>query len=122
MEMINGDGFLHGTYHWSNKNVSCDDQQNGGMKLMPSGWGQNFHEFAVEYNMNSIKFALDGTVYHTIDKSSLSSSLQHSKFFNVPYYVILNTAVGQPWAKPASQCTQFPTKFFIDYVWIAKSN
>merc|ERR1711939_1224637 len=76
------------------------------------GW----HEYAVEYDGASrIDFAFDGVVYETVDGTSPT-------FFDVPYYVILNTAVGGPWPKPPDAKTVFPTYHYVDYVRVAQPN
>jgi beta-glucanase (GH16 family) len=108
LEMINGDGECRGTYHWSRKNVSGDNQQVGGSKHMPKGWGNTWHEFAVEYDgKSSMKFALDGKVYKTVTDTTRSAHMEKTMFFDVPYYFILNTAVGGGWPKPPSAKTAF---------------
>jgi beta-glucanase (GH16 family) len=86
VEMINGDGMCRGTYHWSRKNVSGDNQQAGGMKRMAPDWGDTFHEFAVEFDgKSSVKFALDGEVYETVTAKSRSAHRERAMFFDVPY-------------------------------------
>lgn len=122
MEMINGDGLLRGTYHWNRDNKSGDDQQSQGWKLMPSAWGDTWHEFAAEYDgVSSVKFAFDGVVYKQNTKSTLSlPGLQQAKFFDVPYYVILNTALGGAWPKPLDANTKLPAYHYVDYVRVAQ--
>jgi beta-glucanase (GH16 family) len=90
---------------------------------MPKGWGNTWHEFAVEYDgKSSIKFALDGKVYKTVTDTSHSAHMEKTMFFDVPYYFILNTAVGGSWPKPPSAKTAFPTYHFIDYVRVVRAN
>ena len=45
---------------------------------------------------------------------------QHAEFFDVPYYMILNTAVGGPWPGEPTAQTKFPLFHTIDYVRIAQ--
>ena len=71
MEMIDGDGLVRGTYHWSRTNTSGDDQQTPLPRpsCLTKDFGDSWHEFAVEYDgVSGIKFALDGHVYKHIDK------------------------------------------------------
>jgi len=110
MEMINGDGTLHGTYHWGK--TSGDNNQIGAQKKMPSDWANAWHEYAVEYDGGSyVSFALDGQVYHTTGRAT---------FYDVPYYIILNTAVGGGWPKPPDASTTFPTYHYVDYVRVSQ--
>ena len=116
-EMINGDGTLHGTYHWC-VNQTCGDGpqhlSSGGQTKMPADWATAWHEFGVEYSQSGIKFALDGEVYHSPPSSSIFWA------HTTPYYVILNTAVGGPWPGPPSANTRFPAYHQIDYVRVAE--
>ena len=117
MEMIRGDGILHGTYHWC-VNQTCGDGpqhlSSGGQTKMPADWATAWHEFGVEYSQSGIKFALDGEVYHSPPSSSIFWA------HTTPYYVILNTAVGGPWPGPPSANTTFPAYHQIDYVRVAE--
>lgn len=115
MEMINGDGILHGTYHWSDTTCGANSQK-GGVISMPPNWASADHEYAVEYTMDYIAFVVDGKVYSNVTSSQAT-------MYNVPWYVILNTAVGGPktWPGPVNpQTTILPTYHRIDYVRVAK--
>ena len=121
LEMINGDGLCRGTYHWNKSNKSGDNQESGSSTPMPAGWGDAWHEFGVEYDgATAIKFALDGKVYDTVTKWTWSSHLQRARFFDVPYYFILNTAVGGGWPEPPDAGTVMPTQHYVDYVRVAR--
>lgn len=134
MEMINGDGAHHATYHWREREIGgCGDKcANGsttpscrhpsiGSTTGDTSFADEFHEYAVEYSPGHIHFALDGVVFQRLNKSSQSTHLkQNAEFFAVPYYMILNTAVGGPWPGPATVNTTFPTYHRIDYVRIAQ--
>jgi beta-glucanase (GH16 family) len=114
MEMINGDGFTHGSYHWSDT-VCGSDTMRSNFTLMPADWGTTFHEFAVEYTLDYIAWFLDGELFENV-----TASADNATMFDVPWYVILNTAVGGPWPKPPSPDTVWPTYHFIDYVRVAQ--
>jgi beta-glucanase (GH16 family) len=62
MEMIDGDGTTHGTYHWQ-VNGSCGDSPHKhpsiGSSVRIQHWEQ-YHEYAVEYSPTHIAWALDG--------------------------------------------------------------
>ena len=78
--------------------------------------------YAVEYDgQTHISFALDGEVFQTLTAASTTrGSGQKAEFFDVPYYMILNTAVGGPWPGPPTSETVFPTYHKIDYVRVAQ--
>eukprot|EP00937_MAST-01D_sp_MAST-1D-sp2_P003708 g3708.t1 len=131
MEMINGDGVHHSTYHWREREVGgCGDRcPNGTACVHPSigktapdaSFASSWHEYAVEYSPDHISFALDGEVFQTLTGDS-ETARSHAKaeFFDVPYYMILNTAVGGPWPGEPTAETVFPTYHKIDYVRIAQ--
>ena len=111
MEMINGDGTLHGTYHWA---AACaQNHQKPGTTPVPAGWGATYHEYAVEFSPDRIRFVLDGRVYFTVNSSEAT-------LYDVPYYAILNTAVGGPWPRPPSNTTTFPAYHRIDYFRVSR--
>ena len=45
---------------------------------------------------------------------------QTPEFYDVPYYMILNTAVGGPWPGDPGPDTKFPLYHYIDYVHVAQ--
>ena len=45
---------------------------------------------------------------------------QTPEFYDVPYYMILNTAVGGPWPGEPTAQTKFPLYHYIDYVHVAQ--
>jgi beta-glucanase (GH16 family) len=130
MEMVNGDGSTHATYHWREREIGgCGDKCTNGSKCPHPSHGEShpdktdtsvFHEYAVEYGPDHIHYAFDGVVFETITKDTTSSSGQHAEFFDVPYYMILNTAVGGPWPGEPTALTVFPLHHTIDYVRISQ--
>ena len=129
MEMINGDGVHHSTYHWRRTDVGgCGDKlANGTAAKHPSHGGTAadhtfataWHEYGVEYGTDGIAFALDGVVFERLTSSTdgggTNPAHQKAQFFDVPYYMILNTAVGGPWPGEPDASTVFPTYHHIDY-------
>eukprot|EP00472_Partenskyella_glossopodia_P011208 CAMPEP_0197518624 /NCGR_PEP_ID=MMETSP1318-20131121/3850_1 /TAXON_ID=552666 /ORGANISM="Partenskyella glossopodia, Strain RCC365" /LENGTH=340 /DNA_ID=CAMNT_0043069115 /DNA_START=23 /DNA_END=1048 /DNA_ORIENTATION=+ len=69
MEMINADGEVRSTYHWSDypeKNCSNDDHSLGGM-LKCDNCTSSFHEYAIEWDGESyLAFFLDGHLIHNV--------------------------------------------------------
>ena len=149
MEMINGDGTLHGTYHWC-VNQTCSKKpyhkhSGGTLPLTDQDWSTTWHEYAVQYGtttdegkQHTILFAFDGVPYHEINETALV-------FPDVPYYAILNTAIGGPWASPPNthleakgrrqasssfqhynhqvgmrHHTHFPTYHYVDWIRVAQ--
>ncbi len=114
MEMINGDGILHGTYHWSNDTTCAHNLMAGNHTVLPPDWGTGFHEYAVEYSDSHVAFVVDGYTYSNVTQED------GAVFFDVPWYIILNTAVGGPWPRPVDNETVLPTYHRIDYVRVSQ--
>eukprot|EP00656_Telonema_subtile_P051062 TRINITY_DN6781_c0_g1_i1.p1 TRINITY_DN6781_c0_g1~~TRINITY_DN6781_c0_g1_i1.p1 ORF type:complete len:287 (+),score=18.73 TRINITY_DN6781_c0_g1_i1:145-1005(+) len=120
MEMINGDGTTHGTYHWQ-VNGSCGDPHPSlGGSTSVASWASAYHEYAVEYSLTHMAWALDGIVFNSICTANVSSTGLPATFFDVPYYMILNSAIGGPWPNPVTNKTVLPAYHYIDYVRIAQ--
>lgn len=146
MEMINGDGQTHGTYHWSRLHpaTNCTGSKGNtavsGMLPVPGDWSNEWHEYGVEYDGESyVAFFLDGTLIVNVTSSTPghpgNALPQYSggasradctarsfpadpppRRLAVPFYLILNTALGGPWPKPVTPKTVFPTYHYIDSV------
>ena len=127
MEMVNGDGTLHGTYHWQ-EDGNCADQPfthpsvTGGVNV--ADFGDVYHEYGVQYGPEGISFALDRDVYKSlvagVDVSDTGTEGLPLQMFDVPYYFKLNTAVGGPWPGEPDDGTVFPAYHYIDYVRVGK--
>ena len=124
MEMIDGSPTTYATYHW-NTEGNCGDEPvphpSIGSNTKDGDFANGYHEYAVEYSMEGIQWALDGEVFQTIKAGeSKSDSGMVAEMFDVPYYIILNTAVGGPWPQPVDESTVFPQYHFIDYVRVSQ--
>ncbi len=111
---INGDGVAHATYHVSNiSDPSCKkhDTSEGGSRYIP-GFNTGFHEYAIERHTDSLAFVYDGVVVY-------NSTGGPRRVLDVPWYLILNFAIGGPWPKPVNSSTIFPSVTAVDYVRVA---
>jgi len=121
MEMVNGDRFSYSTYHWQDNfpNSTCaypeGHQEIFGKIDLGTRWGEEFHEFAVERSGDHVVFAVDGNV---VVNSSLSE--KDVLLWEVPFYLILNTAVGGPWPGEPDNTTISPTYHVVDYVRVTR--
>ena len=70
----------------------------------------NYHNFGMEWTPTEITFSLDGTVYKT------TTIADDMKEFQRSFYMILNVAVGGPWAGNPDATTEFPQKMYVDYI------
>lgn len=146
LEMINGDGFAHGTYHWESSYPAKPCSEPVGhlswtaQRLMPNDWDTAFHEYAVERGPNYVAYVYDGVVLanttgtaagvpptgSAAQAAAAGSSVEAPEgsaanaptplYWDVPFYCILNTAIGGPWPGPASNKTKLPVQHVVDYV------
>ena len=106
MEHINSEDILYGTLHWDNENhVSSGNKT-------PCSIAE-FHNYAVEWAEDSIKWFLDGVRYHGVCIKEGTGSTEE---FHKPHYIILNLAIGGDWPQNPDETTQFPDTVFVDYV------
>jgi beta-glucanase (GH16 family) len=106
MEHINNEDILYGTLHWDN-----EEHVSSGNKI-PCTITQ-FHNYAIEWDKDSIKWFLDGVKYHSV---CISDSVNSTEEFHKPHYIILNLAIGGDWPSNPDETTQFPDTVFVDYV------
>ncbi len=106
MEHINNEDILYGTLHWYNEKhiyngnrIPCDVE--------------NFHNYTIEWDPDSIKWFLDDIQYHAI---GIRDPENFTTAFHKPFYIILNLAIGGSWPKDPDENTQFPDTMFVDYV------
>jgi len=119
MEMINGDGNVHGSYHWNAKypNTKCDSSNSQvSQDIAISTWATTSHEYATEFTEAYVTYLVDSKVYVNFTSASSKPSPQ---FPVSPMYILLNTAVGGPWPGPPNSNTEFPAYHLIDYVAVA---
>ena len=127
MEMVNGDGVTHATYHWNAEgcNDMCANKSTGCHQSISADHPDPvdvsvWHEYAVEYGRDHIHYAFDGVVFQKVETKTSRAKKEKAVFFDTPYYMILNTAVGGPWPGEPTAKTKFPLYHHIDYVKIAQ--
>ena len=106
MEHINSTMKLVGTAHWHNEkhvssgtSIPCDVTE--------------FHNYAVEWDKDSIRWLLDDIRYNAI---SITDSVDSTHEFHKPFYLLLNLAIGGNWPKNPDSTTVFPDTVYIDWV------
>jgi beta-glucanase (GH16 family) len=73
-----------------------------------------YHVFAVDWYPDQFVFSMDGAVYEVQPRSGIPAGSQWP--FDLPFFIILNFAVGGNWPGPPNTSTVFPQDFRIDYV------
>lgn len=82
-------------------------------------FSREFHEFAVEWRPDQIRWFVDKQEFFCFSTSDLADS--SNWVFNRPYFVILNVAVGGLWPGYPDRTTRFPQSMLVDYVRVYQS-
>jgi beta-glucanase (GH16 family) len=84
--------------------------------FLPSGtFHDDFHVFALEWELGEIRWYVDGMLYSTRN-SWFSTGGPFPAPFDVDFHLLLNLAVGGNLPGPPNFWTVFPQEFVIDYV------
>ncbi|NIR36470.1 MAG: family 16 glycosylhydrolase, partial [Gammaproteobacteria bacterium] len=84
--------------------------------FLPSGtFHDDFHVFAVEWELGEIRWYVDGMLYATRN-SWYSTGGPFPAPFDVDFHLLLNLAVGGNLPGPPDATTVFPQEYVIDYV------
>ena len=113
MEHINNETLTHGTAHWNNGgHVYHGDSYN-------TGTPQDFHLYTIEWNAAKITWFVDSVMYHEMP---IQNGINSTTEFHLPFYLILNLAVGGNWPGYPDVNTPFPSELVVDYVRAYKWN
>jgi beta-glucanase (GH16 family) len=106
-------GMIHGTVHGPGYSGTGGI---GGPFALPGGaaFADDFHVFAIECEMNRIRWFVDNQPYFTVTPASLPRNTQW--VFNQPKFLLLNLAVGGGWPGNPDGTTTFPQRMLVDYV------
>ena len=106
----------HGTIHFGEPH----SQSQGTYTLSDGSFSDEFHTFSCEWEPGSIKWYVDGHLYHTAnDWYSTTDGIGTVSYpapFDQPFYMILNLAVGGSWVGYPDDATFEAQPFVIDYV------
>lgn len=97
-------------------NVHYTDGENdytndeGAPQTIAETFDQNYHTFGIDWTPTEITFSLDGNAYKT------TTIEEDMKEFQRSFYLVLNVAVGGPWAGNPDASTTFPQQMFVDYI------
>ncbi len=110
----------YGTIHGPSTTAQDHHFASGTNYVLPNGQklADDFHIYAVEWELNTIRFYVDGQLYGTQTSASIPSGARW--VFDHPFFLILNVAVGGSWPGSPDQTTVFPQSMLVDYVRVYK--
>lgn len=112
MEHINTDNTIYGTMHWNNGGAV----QYGLSTTVTNA--ADYHIYAVTWDDNSINWYVDGVKYVSGD---ITNSINNTGAFHLPFFIILNLAVGGNWPGQTVDTSLFPASMYVDYVRVYKA-
>jgi beta-glucanase (GH16 family) len=108
---------VYGTIHFGGPG---DHRQLGAQYNLSSGlFSENFHEFAIEWEVNEIRWFVDDSLYAT-QNNWFSGDNDYPAPFDQRFHLLLNVAVGGNWPGSPDQTTIFPQRMAVDYVRVFK--
>jgi len=102
-------GTLHYGGEWPN-NVFTGDQY-----AVPSSATDEFHTYALEWDVNEMRWYVDGVLYG-MQNTWYSSAATFPAPFDQRFYILFNVAVGGNFPGPPNGSTTFPVTMEVDYV------
>ncbi|OOQ57625.1 family 16 glycosylhydrolase [Mucilaginibacter pedocola] len=106
MEQTNTSNLTLGTMHWNNNGHVY---YGGNTPVNVTG----YHLYAVEWDANSIKWYVDGTLFHT---GNIQNNINSTEEFQLPFFIILNLAVGGDLPGNNINAGAMPASMYVDYV------
>ncbi|MAJ61152.1 MAG: hypothetical protein CBC48_15025 [bacterium TMED88] len=106
-------GRVHGTLHGPGYSGAGGV---GGHYELPSGqrFTDGFHTFAIEWSPESIRWEVDGELYHVKTPADLPNGAPW--VYDHPFFLLLNVAIGGYWPGYPDASTVFPQVLKVDYV------
>ena len=106
-------GVIHGTIHTEAYNHRKGTQKEG--KITIPDAQDAFHVYAVDWSENNLRFYVDDTLYHTVQRHPGDNYPQWP--FDQRFYLIMNIAVGGNWGGAKGVDPDiWPQTMEIDYV------
>jgi beta-glucanase (GH16 family) len=112
MEHVNTTNTILGTMHWNGGNGHV---QYGSSTTTTPG---DYHIYAVEWDTNSIRWYVDNTLYVT---GNIQNNINNTGAFQLPFYIILNLAMGGDLPGNTIDNSSLPTTMMVDYVRVYKA-
>jgi beta-glucanase (GH16 family) len=83
---------------------------------LPDGrqFADDFHVYAVEWELDAIRFYVDDHLYSTRTRAELKPGWKWP--FDHPFFILLNLAVGGDWPGNPNATTVFPQTMLVDYL------
>ncbi|MFZ9503734.1 MAG: glycoside hydrolase family 16 protein [Cyclobacteriaceae bacterium] len=102
---------VHGTVHYENVTNKAYQTSTGSTSLSSGQFYDSFHVFTTIWDRNRIDWYLDNELYGSFSYPTVSGNT-----FRLPYYFLINMAVGGRWPGSPDDKTVFPQELIVDYI------
>jgi beta-glucanase (GH16 family) len=99
---------INGTMHW--QDLSGKHAQAGGVATCNVA---DYHVYGVEWDAKAIKWFVDGKQYFIV---SIANNVSGTDEMHLPFFYIINLAVGGSWPGNPDATTTFPDTLYVDYM------
>jgi beta-glucanase (GH16 family) len=113
MEHVNTSNSILGTMHWDG---GSGHVQYGSSTTTTPG---DYHVYAVEWDNSGIRWYVDNTLYVT---GNIANNINNTGAFHLPFYIILNLAVGGDLPGSTVNNNALPASMYVDYVRVYSMN
>jgi beta-glucanase (GH16 family) len=101
---------IHGTIH--GPGYSGGDGIGGSRRLSGESYADNFHEFAIEWGPEAIRWFMDDSQYFAMTPDTVPGEWVYDQ----PFFILFNVAVGGEWPGYPDETSVFPQQMLVDYV------
>jgi hypothetical protein len=102
---------IYGTLHGPGYSGGSGIQSN--YTLSSGSFPADYHIFEVEWDSSSIKWYVDGHLFHEVNPARVSPN---SWVFDNSFFIIVNLAVGGSWPGYPDGTTVFPQYMYVDWI------
>jgi beta-glucanase (GH16 family) len=78
-----------------------------------------FHQYAFVWTPTTMTWLVDNNPYYSVN---ITNGIGNKEEFHLPFFILLNIAVGGNWPGSPSTSTIFPAEMQIDYIRVYKDN
>ena len=97
--------------HYANESGQHEAMGSISYELETGIFADDYHVFKLEWTEKSLKWLVDGKLYH--EKDIIGEKYQE---FHHEHFILLNIAVGGLWAGEPDDSTAFPQKMMVDWI------
>ena len=107
MERVNLNSTINGTMHW----YDAGEADYGSISSVLDF--TQYHVYSIEWDPGLITWSVDGNPFLL---ANITNNVNNTGAFHLPFFILLNLAVGGNWPGSPDSATTFPATMYVDYV------